>query len=179
MKKNVKDYLRDDQTRRFLLRDVSVAGRENFSRQDALNQVFQPKTMTVWMQGVRNSAYDHILSRSFESLRNLHEQYFRRPSQYSVSRIWDFFTAALIWVVSTTVKAMVWSNGPPHLTLSRNYVDLIRLDLISPRYIKGYASPCSLILINLFSCSFPGVFVALQSHGARQIPRSRERGVVQ
>lgn len=84
MKKNVKDYLRDDQTRRFLLRDVSVAGRESFSRQDALNQVFQPKTMTVWMQGVRNSAYDHILSRSFESLRNLHEQYFRRPSQYSV-----------------------------------------------------------------------------------------------
>ncbi len=87
MKKNVQDYLRDDQTMRFLLRDVSVAGRENFSRQDALNQVFQPKTMTVWMQGVRNSAYDHILSRSFESLRNLHEQYFRRPSQYSVSRI--------------------------------------------------------------------------------------------
>ena len=86
MKKNVKDYLRDDQTRLFLLRDMSVAGRENFSRQDALNQVFQPKTVSAWMGGVRNSAYDHILSRSFESLRNLHEQYFRRPSQYSVSR---------------------------------------------------------------------------------------------
>ncbi|KAL7530651.1 hypothetical protein ACHAXR_006460, partial [Thalassiosira sp. AJA248-18] len=84
MKKNVKDYLRDDGTRRFLLRDVAVAGRENFSRQDALDQVFQPKTHTVWMQGTRNSAYDHIRSRNFESLRNLHEQYFRRPAQYSV-----------------------------------------------------------------------------------------------
>lgn len=88
LKKNVRDYLRDDQTRRFLLRDVSLAGRENFSRQDALNQVFQPKTVvTVWMQGTRNSAYDNILNRRFEALRELHEQYFRRPSQFSVSRL--------------------------------------------------------------------------------------------
>lgn len=86
MKTNVSDYLRDEQTRRFLLRDVSVAGRDDFSRQDALNQVFLPKTHTVWMQGTRNSAYDHILNRSFESLRNLHEQYFRRPGSYGVSR---------------------------------------------------------------------------------------------
>eukprot|EP00578_Thalassiosira_sp_NH16_P010740 CAMPEP_0181119948 /NCGR_PEP_ID=MMETSP1071-20121207/23879_1 /TAXON_ID=35127 /ORGANISM="Thalassiosira sp., Strain NH16" /LENGTH=588 /DNA_ID=CAMNT_0023204539 /DNA_START=88 /DNA_END=1851 /DNA_ORIENTATION=- len=48
MKENAMEYLRDDQTRRFLLRDVGVAGRENFSRQDAINQVFQPKTHTVW-----------------------------------------------------------------------------------------------------------------------------------
>ncbi|KAL7430449.1 hypothetical protein ACHAXH_002474 [Discostella pseudostelligera] len=87
MKKNAMDYLRDQQTTRFLLRDVSVAGRGDFSRQDALNQVFLPKTHTVWMQGTRTSAYDHILNRSFESLRNLHEQYFRRPGSFGVSRI--------------------------------------------------------------------------------------------
>mmetsp|Transcript_7499 Transcript_7499/g.13153 ORF Transcript_7499/g.13153 Transcript_7499/m.13153 type:complete len:280 (+) Transcript_7499:1223-2062(+) len=84
MKKNVKDYLRDDQTRRFLQRDNAIQGRDNFSRQDALDQAFVPKTHTVWMQGTRNSAYDHLRSRNFESLRNIHEQYFRRPSQYGV-----------------------------------------------------------------------------------------------
>jgi len=84
MKKNVKDYLRDDQTRRFLQRDNAIQGRDNFSRQDALDQAFVPKTHTVWMQGTRNSAYDHLRSRNFESLRNIHEQYFHRPSQYWV-----------------------------------------------------------------------------------------------
>merc|ERR1719296_697623 len=87
MKENAMEYLRDDQTRRFLLRDVGVAGRENFSRQDAINQVFQPKTHTVWLNGNRNSAYEHVSNRNFESLRNLHEQYYRRPSQYGVSRL--------------------------------------------------------------------------------------------
>mmetsp|Transcript_16637 Transcript_16637/g.34983 ORF Transcript_16637/g.34983 Transcript_16637/m.34983 type:complete len:626 (-) Transcript_16637:241-2118(-) len=84
MKKNVKDYLRDEHTRRFLDRDTAIAGRDNFSRQDAIDQVFVPKTHTVWMQGTRNSAYDHLRSRNFESLLNLHEQYFRRPSQFGV-----------------------------------------------------------------------------------------------
>lgn len=79
MKKNAKDYLADDQTRRFLLRDVTVAGRDNFSREDALNQVFSPKAHSVWMQGTRNSAYQHLRNRNFESLRSLHEQFFRRP----------------------------------------------------------------------------------------------------
>ena len=87
MKTNATDYLRDDQTRRFLQRDDTVGGRDNFSRQDALNQVFLPKTHTVWMQVTRNSAYDHILDRNFESLRTLHEQYYRRPATYGVSRI--------------------------------------------------------------------------------------------
>ena len=94
MKENAMEYLRDDQTRRFLLRDVGVAGRENFSRQDAINQVFQPKTHTVWLNGNRNSAYEHVSNRNFESLRNLHEQYYRRPSQYGVSRLhWGLFLA--------------------------------------------------------------------------------------
>eukprot|EP00584_Thalassiosira_punctigera_P021481 CAMPEP_0172562840 /NCGR_PEP_ID=MMETSP1067-20121228/98625_1 /TAXON_ID=265564 ORGANISM="Thalassiosira punctigera, Strain Tpunct2005C2" /NCGR_SAMPLE_ID=MMETSP1067 /ASSEMBLY_ACC=CAM_ASM_000444 /LENGTH=588 /DNA_ID=CAMNT_0013353155 /DNA_START=390 /DNA_END=2153 /DNA_ORIENTATION=+ len=48
MKKNVKDYLRDEQTRRFLQRDNAVQGRDNFSRQDAVNQVFVPKTVSIW-----------------------------------------------------------------------------------------------------------------------------------
>lgn len=87
MKKNVKDYLQGDQTRRFLLRDDGIAGRDNFSRQDALDQVFQPKSHTVYVQGTRNSAYEHIMNRNFESLRNLHEQYFRRPNQFGVTRI--------------------------------------------------------------------------------------------
>mmetsp|Transcript_22739 Transcript_22739/g.49227 ORF Transcript_22739/g.49227 Transcript_22739/m.49227 type:complete len:626 (-) Transcript_22739:318-2195(-) len=86
IKSNAKDYLLEDQTRRFLLRDDSVAGRDNFSRQDALNTVFSPKIHTVWMTGTRSSAYELIMERNFESLRNLHEQYFRRPSQYGVSR---------------------------------------------------------------------------------------------
>lgn len=38
MRKNARDYLREDQTRRFLLRDNAVGGRDNFSRQDAINQ---------------------------------------------------------------------------------------------------------------------------------------------
>lgn len=84
MKRNTKDYLQDDGTRRFLLRDDGVAGRENFSRQDAINQVFQPKTHTIWMDGRRNSAYDNIRDRNFEALRSLHEQYFRRPGTYGV-----------------------------------------------------------------------------------------------
>jgi hypothetical protein len=87
MKKNVKDYLQEDESRRFLLRDNGVGGRENFTRQDALNQVFQPKTHQVWNNGVRNSAYDHIRERNFDALRNLHEAYFRRPSQYGVHAI--------------------------------------------------------------------------------------------
>lgn len=86
MKRNVKEYLLQNQTRRFLLRDDEVAGRDNFSRQDALNQVFSPKIHTVWMTGTRSSAYEHIQERNFEALLNLHEQYFRRPSQYGVSR---------------------------------------------------------------------------------------------
>lgn len=85
MRKNVRDYVRDDRVRRFLLRDNNVGGRENFSREDAINQVFQPKTHTVWMQGTRNSAYDHIRNRNFDSLLNLHEQYYRRPSTYGVT----------------------------------------------------------------------------------------------
>lgn len=86
MKQNVIDYLSEDETRRFVLRADDVAGRDNFSRQDALHQVFCPKIHTVWMTGTRSSAYEHILERSFDSLRSLHEQYFRRPSQYGVSR---------------------------------------------------------------------------------------------
>lgn len=84
MKKNARDYLADDQTQRFLLRDVAVAGREDFTRQDALNQVFCPRTHSIWMQGTRNSAYQHLRNRNYESLRSLHEQIFRRPSQYGL-----------------------------------------------------------------------------------------------
>jgi len=84
MRKNVKDYLADDQTRRFLLRDISVAGRDNFSRQDALNQVFKPKSHSVWLQGTRTSAYQHLKNCDFEGLRNIHEQYFRRPAHHGV-----------------------------------------------------------------------------------------------
>lgn len=84
MKKNAKDYLQDDRTRRFLLRDNVNQGNDDFDRQDAINQVFQPKTHTIWLNGIRSSAYDHIRNRNFESLINLHEQYFRRPQHFSV-----------------------------------------------------------------------------------------------
>ena len=88
MKKNARDYMAEDDTRRFLLRDAGVGGRpDNFTRDDAVAQVFVPKTHTVWVNGNRNSAYDHVRNRNFNSLRNLHEQYFRRPSQYGVSRL--------------------------------------------------------------------------------------------
>ena len=55
MKKNARDYLRHDDTAAFLLRDITIAGRDNFSRQDALDQVFCPKTHTQWNQGIRRS----------------------------------------------------------------------------------------------------------------------------
>merc|ERR1712029_363205 len=84
MKKNALDYLRDDLSREFLLRDNGIGGRDNFSRQDALNQVFQPKMHSVWMNNSRNSAYDHIRQRNFEALLSLHEQYFRRPASFGV-----------------------------------------------------------------------------------------------
>ena len=86
MKKNARDYLQHDDTVAFLLRDVSVAGRDNFSRQDALDQVFAPKTNTQWHAGNRSSPYDYIYNRNFTSLRSLHEQYFRRPGNYGVHR---------------------------------------------------------------------------------------------
>lgn len=85
MKKNAKDYLQDGETERFLLRDNTIGGRDNFSRQDALNQVFMPKTHSVWLNGgTRVSAYDNIRNRNFRNIRDLHEQYFRRPGQHGV-----------------------------------------------------------------------------------------------
>ena len=87
MKKNVKDYLAEDQTRRFLLRDNAIAGRDNFSREDAVNQVFVPKMHSTWTGGVRTSPYDQIRNRNFESLRSTHENYFRRPGVYGVHRL--------------------------------------------------------------------------------------------
>lgn len=86
MKKNARDYLRQDESAQFLLRDDSVAGRDNFTRQDALDQVYAPKNLTQWHNGTRSSPYEHILNRNFASLRTLHEQYFRRPGSYGVFR---------------------------------------------------------------------------------------------
>ena len=62
MKKNARDYLRHDDTAAFLLRDITIAGRDNFSRQDALDQVFCPKTHTQWNQGIRSSVSRSSLS---------------------------------------------------------------------------------------------------------------------
>lgn len=87
MKESALDYLAEENTRRFLQRDNAIGGRDDFTRRDALNQVFVPKTRAVWMQGTSNCAYDHLRNRNFESLRTMHEQYFRRPHHFSVNAL--------------------------------------------------------------------------------------------
>ena len=87
MKKNAKDYLAADQTHAFLQRDPPPGHRGGgFSRQDALNQVFSPSTILTHLMTVneRHSPYDLLLNRNFQTLRSVHEAYFRNPERYGL-----------------------------------------------------------------------------------------------
>lgn len=85
MKKNTRDYLSAAETQAFLTRSNFVGGRANFTRQDALDQVFQPRNRRGWMSNGNNfDAYDKLKTRNFIRLREIHEQYFRRPNYYGL-----------------------------------------------------------------------------------------------
>jgi len=84
MKRNARDYLNHDDTRSFLQRNNTVGGRADFTRQEALDQVFKPKTHRTWFGGQTQSAYEYLRQRNFNQLRILHESYFRRPNSYNL-----------------------------------------------------------------------------------------------
>lgn len=84
MKKNAKDYIASGESRAFLRREAEGAG--VISRQEALNLVFSPKTFREWAAGHNRIPYDDVRNRRFNDLRSLHEQYFRNPTRYQISR---------------------------------------------------------------------------------------------
>ena len=84
MKKNAKDYIASGESRAFLRREAEGAG--VISRQEALNLVFAPKMFREWAVGHNRIPYDDVRNRRFNDLRSLHEQYFRNPTRYQISR---------------------------------------------------------------------------------------------
>lgn len=84
MKKNAKDYSASSESRAFLRREAEGAG--VISRQEALNLVFAPKMFREWAVGHNRIPYDDVRNRRFNDLRSLHEQYFRNPTRYQISR---------------------------------------------------------------------------------------------
>ena len=84
MKKNAKDYIASSESRAFLRREAEGAG--VISRQEALNLVFAPKMFREWAVGHNRIPYDDVRNRRFNDLRSLHEQYFRNPTRYQISR---------------------------------------------------------------------------------------------
>jgi hypothetical protein len=87
MKKNAKDYLADPGSRAFLRRDPPNNNRPrdaNFSRRDALHQVFSPSTTSAYFMTLNERVvpYDLLLSRNFQTLHDVHEAYWRRPSMF-------------------------------------------------------------------------------------------------
>ena len=86
VKRNARDYLAHDQTAAFLRRD-SINQQGDFTRQKAIDQVFSPSTTSQYFSSEGRSicAYDSLKQKNFENLRIIHEQYFRRPNQYSMS----------------------------------------------------------------------------------------------
>ena len=82
----VRSYLRDAETVRFVSETTpdDPVGQE-FSRQDAVNQVFSPRLHSSGHQIITSlTPYYLLLGSNFEVLRRVHERYYQRPSIFSL-----------------------------------------------------------------------------------------------
>lgn len=95
MKEAAKSFLSSPETRAFLRREPPDEdadpdrrrGNGEFTRRDALNQVFSPSTSSSFFMTLNERAnpYELLLSRNFQTLRDVHEAYHRWPQRYGFS----------------------------------------------------------------------------------------------